>query len=335
MSDVTIPLRNIDEERTLLGHLDRNLRILRQSFGIDATSRAGQLTLNGDPGRIEAAAGMVRRALDLIRDNGVNSTDVAELFEVDAPNHRSPESGRGERIKFAASPRSPNQQRYMETVLETPVTFALGPAGTGKTYLAVAMAVTLMKTEEYHRIILVRPAVEAGEHLGFLPGDLEAKITPYLRPLYDSLQSLVPKGLLKRYMDEGGIEISPLAYMRGRTLNHSIIILDEAQNTTMAQMKMFLTRMGDRSKIIVTGDPSQVDLPGNQTSGLLHASRVLKQVEGVAFCYLNRKDIVRHEVVQRIVHAYGSWEERLKQEKDGAPKRSQPPGKDADRKNRR
>lgn len=317
MADITIPLRNIEEERTLLGHLDRNLRLLRKRFDVEATSRGGHLILAGEPDRVEAAAGIVRRALSAIRDDEIAASDVANLFDGEEKQGRD---GASMSVRFAAQPRSENQKRYMEAIWNHSVTFGIGPAGTGKTFLAVAVAVTLVKTGDFQRIILVRPAVEAGEHLGFLPGDLEAKITPYLQPLYDSLQTLLPKGLLKRFMDDGTIEICPLAYMRGRTLNNAVIILDEAQNTTVAQMKMFLTRMGAESKVIVTGDLSQIDLPGQQTSGLANASHVLRGVEGIEFCRLGRDDIVRHVVVQRIVHAYGSWEEALRQ-RDAAERR--------------
>lgn len=327
MADITIPLRNIDEERTLLGHLDRNLRLLRKRFDVEATSRGGQLILAGEPDRVEAAAAMVRRALASIRDDGVSSSEVADLFDGEEKPSRD---GGSMHVRFAAQPRSENQKRYMEAIWNNNVTFGIGPAGTGKTFLAVAVAVTLVKSGDFQRIILVRPAVEAGEHLGFLPGDLEAKITPYLQPLYDSLQTLLPKGLLKRFMDDGTIEICPLAYMRGRTLNHAVIILDEAQNTTVAQMKMFLTRMGAASKIVVTGDLSQVDLPGRQTSGLANASHVLRGVDGIEFCRLGRDDIVRHPVVQRIVHAYGSWEEAIRQ-RDAAERKGEAPGHEAAR----
>ncbi|MEZ6195801.1 MAG: PhoH family protein [Planctomycetota bacterium] len=339
MADLTISLRNIDEERTLLGHLDRNLRILRQRFGVEATSRGGHLVLAGEPDRVGAAADLVRRALALIRDDGVGTTTVTDLF---GGEERPARDGNSIHVRMAAQPRSPNQKRYMEAIWEHPVTFGIGPAGTGKTFLAVAVAVSLVKAGDYRRIVLVRPAVEAGEHLGFLPGDLEAKITPYLQPLYDSLQSLLPKGLLKRYMDEGAIEICPLAYMRGRTLDHSVIILDEAQNTTVAQMKMFLTRMGTESKIVVTGDLSQVDLPGRQESGLANAVRVLRGVEDIEFCNFHKDDIVRHEVVQRIVRAYGSWEERIRQREaadrddaDGGTSSRPPRGEDAARQRKR
>ena len=308
MSELTIALKNLEEERALFGHLDRNLRILRSAYDVDVYSRGGVLTLRGEPDRLEAAARCVNHALTLIRDDGVDAATVADVFRGEVVGTNEEGSTRT-KVRPPAQPRSPNQKRYLKAIEESAVTFGLGPAGTGKTYLAVAMAVALVKSGDFRRIVLVRPAVEAGEHLGFLPGDLEAKIKPYLRPLYDALEDLVPRATLKRWMDEGIVEISPLAYMRGRTLNHAVIILDEAQNTTVAQMKMFLTRMGKESRIIVTGDTSQIDLPGGAQSGLVHAVRVLQKVEGVAFCHLSKADIVRHEVVQRIVSAYNRHDE--------------------------
>ena len=207
------------------------------------------------------------------------------------------------------------------------------------------MAAAMVKSGDFRKIVLVRPAVEAGEHLGFLPGDLEAKIRPYLQPLYDALDDILPRGTMKRYFEEGVIEISPVAYMRGRTLNNAVVILDEAQNTTIGQMKMILTRLGANSKIIVTGDASQIDLPGNQESGLTHAMKVLRDVEGVAICRLHREDIVRHEVVMRIVRAYDSWSNRQRLEEhnrgkgDAAAKPGDgergPSGKDGDGRRRR
>lgn len=331
MSEVTIPLRNLDEERSLLGHLDRNLRILRMTYGVDAISRGGQLTLKGDPEPVESAASTVTRALDAIRNDGVDAARVAELFgnvAADASARNGDGPGRASlKTSTSVRPRSENQKRYMEAVEAHPVTLGVGPAGTGKTFLAVAMAAAMVKAGDFRKIVLVRPAVEAGEHLGFLPGDLEAKIRPYLQPLYDALDDILPRGTMKRYFEEGVIEISPVAYMRGRTLNNAVVILDEAQNTTIAQMKMVLTRLGHQSKIIVTGDPSQIDLPGNQESGLTHAIKVLRDVEGVAICRLHREDIVRHEVVMRIVRAYDSWSNRKRLEEHNRGKSEDAKGK--------
>lgn len=311
MPEVVISLQNIDEERALLGHLDRNLRFLRLSYGVEATSRGGKLTLTGTPEGLDSAARKIDHALRIIRENSGTPMEVAELFHSDGDEVE--EGGDQLPLKCPASPRSPNQAKYMKAIAEHAVTFGLGPAGTGKSYLAVALALALIKRGDFRKVVLVRPAVEAGESLGFLPGDLEAKVNPYLRPLYDALEELTPRGVFKRYLDEGVVEISPLAYMRGRTLSHAVIILDEAQNTTSAQMKMFLTRMGEDSKVIVTGDMTQVDLPRGTQSGLLHATRVLRQVKGLAFCHLTAVDIVRHPVVRDIVKSYNSYEEHLRQ----------------------
>lgn len=212
------------------------------------------------------------------------------------------------------SARTPNQQRLVETFLHNDLTFALGPAGTGKTYVAIALAVRALKNREVRKIILSRPAVEAGEKLGFLPGDMKDKIDPYLQPLYDALEDMIPGAKLKEYMDSKVIQIAPLAFMRGRTLNDAIIILDEAQNTTTHQIKMFLTRMGMNAKMIITGDTSQIDLPRSTASGLVHALNVLKNVEGIGRVEFNKKDIVRHALVQRIVEAYDRYDNERRDE---------------------
>jgi len=201
-------------------------------------------------------------------------------------------------------PKTPGQKKLVETIENQDVVFAVGPAGTGKTYIAVALAVKGLKEKKYKKIVLVRPAVEAGESLGFLPGDLKEKIDPYLRPLYDSLEDMIGPEKLKGYLEKNIIEIVPLAYMRGRTLNHSFIIMDEAQNATETQMKMFLTRLGQESKIIITGDQSQIDLPKSQKSGLIQATRLLKNVEGIGFVWFNTQDVVRHPLVTKIINAY-------------------------------
>ena len=331
MPEVVISLQNIDEERALLGHLDRNLRILRLTFGVEATSRGGKLTLTGSPDEIDGAARKVDQALRIIRENSATPIEVAELFQGEVEEVSSNEDPAQPILKCPAKPRSRNQEKYMQAIVENAVTFGVGPAGTGKTYLAVAMAVALIQRGDFRKIVLVRPAVEAGEHLGFLPGDLEAKVNPYLRPLYDALEELLPRVVFRRYLDEGIIEISPLAYMRGRTLSHSVIILAEAQTTTPAQMKMFLTRMGEDSKIVVTGDVTQVDLPRGTESGLLHATRVLGRVEGLTFCHLSAGDIVRHPVVRAIVKSYNSFDERMKQG-NGVDGNGSSRGKRADRK---
>ncbi len=213
-------------------------------------------------------------------------------------------------------PRSDNQQRLVDAFREHDMVFAIGPAGSGKTYTAIALAVRALKNKEIKKIILSRPAVEAGEKLGFLPGDMKEKIDPYLQPLYDALQDMIPAAKLQEYMDQNVIQIAPLAFMRGRTLNDAVVILDEAQNTTSAQIKMFLTRMGMNTKMIVTGDMTQIDLPSSQVSGLVQALRILKGVKGIAFIELNQKDIVRHKLVTKIVEAYDKYEKEQKAEQE-------------------
>ena len=213
-------------------------------------------------------------------------------------------------------PRSENQQKLVDAFREHDMVFAIGPAGSGKTYTAIALAVRALKNKEIKKIILSRPAVEAGEKLGFLPGDMKEKIDPYLQPLYDALQDMIPAAKLQEYMDLNIIQIAPLAFMRGRTLNDAVVILDEAQNTTSAQIKMFLTRMGMNTKMIVTGDMTQIDLPSSQTSGLVQALRILKGVKGISFIELNQKDIVRHKLVTRIVEAYDKYEKEQKAERE-------------------
>ena len=217
--------------------------------------------------------------------------------------------------------RSVNQQRLVDAYEENDLLFAIGPAGSGKTYTAIALAVRALKNREVKRIILSRPAVEAGEKLGFLPGDMKEKIDPYLQPLYDALQDMIPAAKLKEYMELNVIQIAPLAFMRGRTLNDAVVILDEAQNTTTQQIKMFLTRMGMNTKMIVTGDMTQIDLPSSQKSGLVQALHILKGVKGISFIELNKKDIVRHKLVTRIVEAYEKFEEKQKEERQGESKK--------------
>ena len=219
--------------------------------------------------------------------------------------------------------RTPNQKKLVEAFAKNDLTFALGPAGSGKTYVAIALAVKALKNKEVKKIILSRPAVEAGEKLGFLPGDMKDKIDPYLQPLYDALQDMIPATKLKEYMELNIIQIAPLAFMRGRTLNDAVVILDEAQNTTAQQIKMFLTRMGMNTKMIVTGDMTQIDLPASQTSGLVQALRILKGVKGISFVELNKKDIVRHKLVERIVDAYEKFDKEAKAERNGSPQRTQ------------
>lgn len=299
----------------LLGRADENLRYIeRRHPGVDVHVRGDTITLTGVNGEIHSAERLVKELLALV-ENGENvDTDIirrAEDMIESAPQERPVDvltknivSRRGRNIR----PKTLGQQRYVEAIDSHTIVFGIGPAGTGKTYLAMAKAVQALQAKEVTRIILTRPAVEAGEKLGFLPGTLGEKIDPYLRPLYDALHDMIDPASIPKLMEAGTIEVAPLAYMRGRTLNDAFIILDEAQNTTPEQMKMFLTRLGFGSKIVVTGDITQIDLPGNATSGLRVVRHILDGVEDVHFTMLNANDVVRHQLVSDIVNAYEKWD---------------------------
>jgi phosphate starvation-inducible protein PhoH and related proteins len=318
MSEVSISLEGHAEELAVFGSRDQFLRQIRDAVGVKVLARHGEVRIEGDPDRIDQARRIFEGLRSIFRARKViASNDVSEL--IDATLHTAVsdqpdtlEIREGNRV---VRPRSAGQARYMKALFEHELVFCIGPAGTGKTYLAVAMAVSLLRRGRIKKIVLVRPAVEAGEHLGFLPGDLEAKINPYLRPLLDALHDLMDYDQIRRYMDNDLIEIAPLAYMRGRTLNDAAIILDEGQNATVPQMKMFLTRMGQNARIVVTGDITQVDLPVATRSGLADAIDRLKDIPGIGTAFLDRADIVRHPLVQAIVDCYESTE--IAPERDG------------------
>jgi len=308
------------ELSALLGPGDEHLALVRQAFTaakIEATRQ--EVLIRGEQAEVDLLARLIQELLEVVR-RGQPLTGAEIKYALRSIRRGENEklgdvlrevllvSDRGHQVKA----RTPGQRIYVQAIQKHDLTFGIGPAGTGKTYLAMAMAVKALKAQEVARIILVRPAVEAGERLGFLPGDMQAKIDPYLRPLYDALFDLVQIDKAQRHLERGTIEVAPLAFMRGRTLNDAFIILDEAQNTTPEQMKMFLTRMGFGSKTVVTGDITQIDLPPGQTSGLKSALRVLRQTQGVAFVYLTQEDVVRHELVQRIVRAYEEYEARAR-----------------------
>jgi phosphate starvation-inducible PhoH-like protein len=298
----------------LAGSEDAVLRSLEERLGCEIFLRGNVLTLDGSDEDVASAAsmvdelvGLVERGHDLVpgtidQVSGAIAADErpAEILEDVIWRHRS--------IKVA--PKTVNQKRYVDGIRRHTVTFGIGPAGTGKTFLAVAMAVAALDAREVSRIILTRPAVEAGERLGFLPGDIQAKVDPYLRPLFDALYDMLDPERVMSYFDHGTIEVAPLAFMRGRTLNDSFVILDEAQNTSPEQMKMFLTRLGFGSKMVVTGDITQIDLPRDQRSGLIVVGEILAQVADISFVRFGGEDVVRHQLVQRIVEAYGSYSER-------------------------
>jgi len=306
--ELTVTLERPELRSELFGPSDANLKKIRDTLNVQMFARAGTVKITGEAGSVSRAAAVLaalqrrtRRDLpvtpQVVADAiGAAAVEKAEVGAIDAIDVYG-----GQVVR----PRSAGQRRYLEAMRTHDMVFCAGPAGTGKTYLAVSIAVNMLKGQRVRRIVLTRPAVEAGEKLGFLPGDMQAKVNPYLRPLFDALNDMMEFDQSRRLMDNDIIEIIPLAFMRGRTLNDAVVILDEAQNTTSLQMLMFLTRMGHGSKMFVTGDDSQVDLPEGVTSGLVDAQRRLKGIKGLSFVRLNRRDIVRHRLVQNVVDAYG------------------------------
>ena len=310
----------IDPRRfaSLCGQFDENLRLIEQRLGIEVRNRGNHFELIGDDSLTRAAEAVLRQLYRETRDNDALSPDTVHLYlqesGLESLSETLDSGGNNQKPvilrtrKMTIQPRGPNQQNYVRSIQEHDINFGIGPAGTGKTYLAVACAVDALEREQVRRILLVRPAVEAGEKLGFLPGDLAQKIDPYLRPLYDALYEMLGFEQVAKLIEKQVIEIAPLAYMRGRTLNNSFIILDESQNTTLEQMKMFLTRIGFGSTAVITGDITQVDLPRGTRSGLAHVTEVLKDVKGIGFTHFESKDVVRHPLVQRIVEAYDRFD---------------------------
>ena len=314
-----ISLERMEEAVSLFGSFDENIRLLENEFHVSVVNREEQLIISGEPEDTMLAGKAIEALLRLIsRGESVGEQHVRYVVglcrsgQLDRIDELTKDvvciSAKGRPIK----PKTIGQKDYIKTIQAKPVTIGVGPAGTGKTYLAVAAAVAAFREKEVSRIILTRPAVEAGERLGFLPGDLQSKVDPYLRPLYDALFDMLGPETYQKYLEKGNIEVAPLAYMRGRTLDDSFIILDEAQNTSREQMKMFLTRMGFGSKVVITGDVTQIDLPSDKVSGLKEAMKVLRDVEGVAICKLTKEDVVRHVMVQRIIEAYAKFEEKKK-----------------------
>jgi phosphate starvation-inducible PhoH-like protein len=307
MAEVTIALDNHDEELAVFGSRDQYLRQVRDALGVKVVARHGEVRVEGEGDKVELARQVFEELRAQFRKKlPLAAGDVAEMIDsiVRAADPESPDAFEIREGNRSVRPRTEGQGRYIKSLKDNELVFCIGPAGTGKTYLAVANAVAALRKGRIKKIVLVRPAVEAGEHLGFLPGDLEAKINPYLRPLLDALHDLMDYDQIRRYMGNDLIEIAPLAYMRGRTLNDAVIILDEGQNATVTQMKMFLTRMGQNARIVVTGDVTQVDLPPATVSGLADAVERLRSVPGVGVVTLGRQDIVRHPLVQAIVNAY-------------------------------
>ena len=299
----------------IFGSFDENIRLLEQEFSVTVVNREGELRVSGEPEETMLAAKAIQALLTLSsRGEAIGEQNVRYVIGlVRAGKEAQITELTGDVLCISAKgrpikPKTIGQKEYIQSVLKNTVTIGVGPAGTGKTYLAVAAAVQAFRDKQVNRIILTRPAVEAGERLGFLPGDLQSKVDPYLRPLYDALFDMLGAETYQKYLERGNIEVAPLAYMRGRTLDDSFIILDEAQNTSREQMKMFLTRLGFGSKIVITGDVTQIDLPDGKASGLKEAMRVLKKVEGIGICQLTNADVVRHVMVQRIVKAYEDYE---------------------------
>jgi len=317
MPEVKLIFEDNNLARLLYGDLNKNLITIEKTIGVSVKARGNELALKGLKHEVEVAAMALKQLYELLKAGyPVYPSDVAYGLRI---LERSAKVNLKEifldRVYITAnqrvvSPKSVNQKKYIDSIRNNDIVFGIGPAGTGKTYLAVAMAISALTSSQVKNIILTRPAVEAGENLGFLPGDMAQKVDPYLRPLYDALNDMLGREKVVDYIERGIVEIAPLAFMRGRTLNNAFVILDEAQNTSHAQMKMFLTRLGFDSKTVITGDITQIDLPGGKKSGLVEASRILKNIKGIGFCSFTDIDVVRHPLVQQIILAYAKKEKK-------------------------
>ena len=329
----TIEIEDTETARALLGEGDCHLRRVREALGVEVVVRRDNLHLAGADTSVDKGVRTFERMLQIVREGRpLEANDVERILSVvqgneDILSGSRPRKGQArtwgsqerdrnrererqdDLLAGRVRPSSPGQGRYIEAIRKYDVVFAIGPAGSGKTYLAVAMAIECLASRLVNRLVLVRPAVEAGEHLGFLPGDLREKVNPYLRPLYDALEDIMPADWVRRAIESRTIEIAPLAYMRGRTLADAFVILDEAQNATTAQMKMFLTRLGLNSRVVITGDKTQIDLPRRDDSGLLQIENILPGIDGIGFVYLNEVDVVRHKLVKDIIKAYATADE--------------------------
>ncbi|MBR5427330.1 MAG: PhoH family protein [Clostridia bacterium] len=319
MAERSISFDRMEQAVSLFGSFDENIKLIEQQYGVDIVNRGAELKISGSEESVDGAARAVNGLLTLInKGEALSEQNVRYVMSLVADGSEDKLASmssdcicitsKGKPVK----PKTLGQKKYIEAIRKNTIVFGVGPAGTGKTYLAVVMAVNAFRAKEVNRIILTRPAVEAGEKLGFLPGDLQSKVDPYLRPLYDALFDMLGAENYTRYQERGNIEVAPLAYMRGRTLDDSFIILDEAQNTTPEQMKMFLTRLGFNSKIVVTGDITQIDLPDGKRSGLVDVLRILKNVDDIETVLFNEKDVVRHRLVQDIIKAYEKAAEKRK-----------------------
>jgi phosphate starvation-inducible protein PhoH and related proteins len=311
--------------RPLLGPGDSNLHYLQRFVGSRITARREKILLRGAPGENLRAVEIVMELVNQTRRRGTLSpSDIDSVIRLaGVPAHATPEHPEGSQViirsgERAYGPRTPGQAQYHKAILNNHITFGIGPAGTGKTFIAVAVAVAQFLAGKYDRIILCRPVVEAGESLGFLPGDVQEKVDPYFRPLYDALMKMIPADRLRKFFDRSAIEIAPLAYMRGRTLDHAFVILDEAQNTNALQMKMFLTRLGEYSRAVITGDLTQIDLPRKSESGLLSIHGILGGIDGIEFCYFDQNDVVRHPLVAKIILAYEQYTKQQTETESGS-----------------
>ena len=325
-----ISIERLEQAVNLFGSFDENIHLIETEFGVTVANREGELRVNGEPEDVMVACKALTALLTL-SNRGETITEqnvryvigLARAGQEDKVSELTQDviciSAKGRPVK----PKTIGQKKYVDSIMANAVTIGVGPAGTGKTYLAVAAAVAAFRERKINRIILTRPAVEAGERLGFLPGDLQSKVDPYLRPLYDALFDMLGAETYNKYLERGNIEVAPLAYMRGRTLDDSFIILDEAQNTSREQMKMFLTRIGFGSKVVITGDITQIDLPEDKTSGLKVAMRVLEGIDDIAICTLTGSDVVRHRLVQKIIEAYEDFEK--KNPASASAEKKQPP----------
>jgi phosphate starvation-inducible PhoH-like protein len=313
---VTKRIRLKSNRLALFGEQDKHLRLIEDAFQAKITARGEIITIQGESEEVERVANSLSRLMSEIKKNGALSEEEVSFL---LKTFKKGDEGEGLiRIltpKISIRPKSEGQRVYLEAMEHHDIVISIGPAGTGKTYLAVAKGVALLHAKRVDRILLVRPAVEAGESLGFLPGDYQEKVDPYLRPLYDALYEMLPYDRMRRLIDSRTIEVAPLAYMRGRTLNDAFIILDEAQNTTSKQMKMFLTRLGFNSKAVITGDITQIDLPEENPSGLVEIMRILEKIHGIQFIHLTEKDVVRHRLVSEIIRAYEKYENRTESNK--------------------
>ncbi len=319
-----LQVKNQEQMANVFGVFDENVKMIEKEYGVKIVQRDEIVKISGEEEAADRAAQVLEGLLTVsaAEDGKITAQNVNYMISMvnEGAGQRAVElstssicvTARGKTIKA----KTVGQANYIEAIVKNSIVFGIGPAGTGKTYLAVAAAVNALRSKSVNRIILTRPAIEAGEKLGFLPGDLQNKVDPYLRPLYDALNDMLGAEMSQSYLEKGIIEVAPLAYMRGRTLDDSFIILDEAQNTTSEQMKMFLTRIGFSSKAVVTGDVTQIDLPHDKASGLKEVQKVLKNIEGIAFCYLSEKDVVRHPLVQKIITAYEKYNQSQKQKRE-------------------